>query len=276
MCAGPTRRWAAREDVALFRCHECGFVSGRPSHEMSAEERYETYHHSAEPAAPEVRYTQWLEKAERLVGRGRVLEIGAGSGGFVRAALARGWKVDANEVSPRGLEMLRRTGATVFAGDVASAHYPDGQFDLVVSAEVIEHLPAPLEHLREVGRVTRPAGVLILTTPNFDGLTRRWLGVNWRVIDPEHLGYFTSATLSRILREAGYALVDVRSRSLDVSSWRRPRGGGAVAPRFDPHASARLRDTVEGSMTLRLGKALVNAVIGTGGFGDSLIAWARK
>lgn len=242
---GRRARWRPAKNVGLFRCVRCHFVVGEPREELSAGERYETDYHAFAPAAPVMRYQQWLERAEGLVGRGHVLEIGAGSGGFVQAALARGWKVDANEVSDSGLEMLRRTAAAV-------------------------------EQLREMWRVTRPGGLLILTTPNFDGLSRRWLGVRWRVVDPEHLGYFTRGTLSRVLREVGYTFVDVRSRSLDVLSWRRARGGSSGVARFDPHASARLREAVQGSRILRFGKALGNGVIGASGLGDSLIAWARK
>lgn len=193
----------------------------------------------------------------------------------MRAALARGWRVDANEVSDSGLDMLRRTGATVFSGDLASAHYPDAQFDLVVALEVIEHLPAPLDFVRETWRVTRPGGLLILTTPNFNGLSRRYLGIRWRVVDPEHLGYFTPLTLLRLLRDVGYKSVRVRSGSLDVLSWRRCSDPAAVT-RFDPHASARLRETVEGSTGLLFAKTMVNAALQVTGLGDSLLAWARR
>jgi SAM-dependent methyltransferase len=163
----------------------------------------------------------------------------------------------------------------VFAGDVAAARYADAQFDLVVSVEVLEHLPAPLTHLREVSRITRPGGLLLLTTPNFNGLSRRLLGMRWRVIDPEHLGYLTPLTVSRLLREVGYRQVQVRPRSLDLLSWRRGTGPDG-AGRFDPHASARLRDTVEGSRVLRPAKAIVNGVLQMTGLGDSLLVWARR
>jgi SAM-dependent methyltransferase len=203
------------------------------------------------------------------------LEIGAGSGGFVRVALSRGWEVDATEISESGLQALGKTGATVFAGDLVAGHYRDAQFDLVVLLEVIEHLPAPLDLVRVMGRITRPGGILVLTTPNFNGLSRRYLGIRWRVIDPEHLGYFTPSTLLRLLRDVGYRSVRVRSRSLDVLSWRRTGNAGGVA-RFDPHASARLRETVESSKGLRFAKAMVNAALQVTGLGDSLLAWARR
>jgi len=276
VCQAEGRLWADRGDIALFRCRRCWFVSGEPHEQLTVEERYQGYYHAAAPPpAPEARYRQWLAKAESVVGCGRLLEIGAGSGGFVRVALSRGWKVDATEVSESGLQALRKTGAAVYAGDLASGHYRDAQFDLVVSLEVIEHLPAPLDHVREMLRVTRPGGLLVLTTPNFNGLSRRYLGIQWRVIDPEHLGYFTASTLVRLLREVGYRSVRVRSRSLDVLSWRGRSDNGSVT-RFDPHASARLRETVEGSRGLRFAKVMVNAALQVTGLGDSLLAWARR
>jgi len=275
VCKAEAGLWADRGDIALFHCRRCWFVSGQPREQLTAEERYRGYYHAAPPPAPEARYQQWLAKAESVVGRGRLLEIGAGSGGFVRVALSRGWKVDATEVSESGLQALGKTGATVFAGDLTSGHYRNAQFDLVVSLEVIEHLLAPLDHVREMSRVTRPGGLLVLTTPNFNGLSRRYLGIRWRVIDPEHLGYFTPLTLLRLLRYVGYRSVRVRSRSLDVLSWRRCSDPGGVT-RFDPHTSACLRETVEGSRGLRFAKAMVNAALQVTGLGDSLLAWARK
>lgn len=194
-------------------------------------------------------------------------------GGLVRVAMRRGWSVDATEVSPLALRALRATGATVFAGQVEEAGYAGGRFDLVVSLEVLEHLPAPLGHLRELARVTRAGGLLLLTTPNFGGLSRRWLGLRWRGVDPEHLGYFTARTLSWALKQAGYGRVRTRARSLDISTWLRGRGQVAA---FDPHATARVRDGVQSSATLRVAKGAVNVVLSVTGLGDTLLTWARR
>ena len=275
ICGAATSLWNDRGDVTLYRCALCGFVSGRASRSIPAEERYEDYYCRSIPASPDARYHEWLARAEAVIGRGRLLEVGAGSGGFVRTAVARGWDVDATEISKSALDGLRAAGATVFTGDVVAARYPDRCFDMVVSLEVIEHLPAPLAHLAELCRITRSGGLLLLTTPNFDGLSRRCLGVRWRVIDPEHLGYFTPSTLCCAVRRAGYRDVRVTSRSLDVLSWRRGAGPAGVRA-FDPSASARLRDTIQGSTVLSFGKTLVNSALRVTKLGDSLLLWAGR
>lgn len=275
LCGSEALLWGDRRDIALHRCTACGFVSGRPAVVQDIAEYYDTYYSHPAPPAPEARYEEWLARAEAEVGCGRLLEVGAGSGGLVRVALRRGWSVDATEVSQSALEPLRGTGAVVFAGPVEGAGYSDGQFDLVVSLEVLEHLPTPLAHLKQLARVTRSGGLLLLTTPNFAGLSRRWLGLRWRVVDPEHLGYFTARTLFQALRTAGYHRIRIRTRSLDVTSWFR-RDRGQPAARFDPQASARLRNAVDSSPGLRAAKETVNVALGITGLGDSLLAWARR
>jgi 2-polyprenyl-3-methyl-5-hydroxy-6-metoxy-1,4-benzoquinol methylase len=274
LCGVPTRPLAARADLTLHRCPRCGFVSGAPVRTRTASERYEDYYQRELPPAPVARYHEWLARAERRLGQGRLLEVGAGAGGLVRVARERGWTVHATEVSESGLEQLRATGAEVFAGDVVDARYPDGHFDLVVSLEVIEHLPAPAPHLRELCRVTRPGGLLLLSTPNFNGVSRRRFGTGWRVIDPEHLGYFSPRTLGAALREAGFRSVRVGARSIDLTSWRR-RDRSRPA-QFDGQASARLRDQVESSRALSLAKAAINACLALTRSGDSLLAWAER
>jgi len=275
LCGGPASVFASREDLSLLRCRVCGFVSGIPARLQPAAEQYRHYYEAEIPAAPDRRYEEWLAEAEGKVGRGRLLEVGAGSGAFSRAARRRGWTVDATEVSASGLRLLRETGATVHAGDLSALRLPAAAFDLVVSLEVVEHLAEPGAHLEELGRLTRPGGHLLLTTPNFGGLSRRLLGMRWRVIDPEHLGYFTAATLRRALERAGFTRVSVRPRTLDVTTWRSALRG-KEPPRFDPHSAAAARDRVDRSRVLSAAKNSVNALLRATRLGDTLLAWAAR
>jgi SAM-dependent methyltransferase len=276
LCGHGALRLADRGDVALYRCGACDFVSGRPAREIEARERYAGYYHAAVLGAPPplARYDEWLARAAREVGVGRLLEVGAGAGGFARQALRRGWQVDATEMAGSALEPLRATGARVFAGDLLEARYPAASFDCAVLLEVLEHLPEPACQLAELARVLRPGGVLLLSTPSFAGLSRRALGLRWRVIDPEHLGYFSVSTLRAALRAAGFARCDVVSRALDVWAWRRPAGDAPAG--FDPQAAAAARERVDASGVLRAAKESVHKLLGWSGLGDSLLAWAWR
>jgi SAM-dependent methyltransferase len=94
--------------------------------------------------------------------------------------------------------------------------YPDGEFDLVIFAEIIEHLlNDPCKVLREIKRVLKPGGVLILTTPNvarLENVARLIHGVN--IYDPysgygpygRHNREYNCHELEQLLRFEGYEL----------------------------------------------------------------------
>jgi len=275
LCGMLTVPVGGREDVSLYRCGSCRFISGQPATDLSAADRYRDYYHAPSPPAPAVRYHEWLSRAESQVGIGRLLEIGAGSGGFAGEAKARGWRVDATEVSETGAKALAARGVNVFVGDLRQAQYPEATFELVVALEVIEHLSDPSRDLKEICRVLRPGGLALLTTPNYNGLSRQMLGFRWRVISSEHLGYFTPSTLRRALVVAGFSGSSLTSRGLDVSTWRAALTRDEPAT-FDPQRSAALRDNVNASSFLRRGKEALNAVLGTLGLGDTLLVWGRR
>jgi SAM-dependent methyltransferase len=275
LCGRNAAIFASLEDLSLLRCGDCGFVSGAPTCLQPPAEHYIHYYDAEMPAAPDRRYEEWLAEAEGTVGRGRLLEVGAGSGAFSRVALDRGWNVDATEISASGLQLLRETRANVHEGDLTSLGLPAAAFDLVVSLEVLEHLPEPSAHLDELARLARPGGLLLLTTPNFSGLSRRLLGMRWRVIDPEHLGYFTAATLRQALQRAGFTRISVRPRTLDVTTWKSALLGGRRS-RFDPHTSAAARERVDRSRLLSEMKDLINTLLRVTRLGDSLLVWAVR
>lgn len=101
--------------------------------------------------------------------RGRlVLDGGCGPGRASERLRARGARVVALDLAPRMLALATARGAARAAvGDVARLPFGEGTFDVVLSTEVIEHTPDPLDSARELYRVLRPGGHLVLSTPNW-------------------------------------------------------------------------------------------------------------
>jgi SAM-dependent methyltransferase len=84
--------------------------------------------------------------------------------------------------------------------------FEQGAFDVAVMFDVIEHLFDPRAVLEATRRALRPGGLLVVSTPNYDALSRHVLGESWAVLSPlEHLYYFNETTLMRMLGSTGFA-----------------------------------------------------------------------
>ncbi len=125
----------------------------------------------------------------------RVLDLGCGAGRHAFEMYRRGADViafdqDADELAAvRDLFVAMREAGEVPAGadadvkegDALALPFADGEFDRVVAAEILEHIPDDLTAIRELVRVTRPGGTVALTVP-------RWLpeAINWKLSDEYH------------------------------------------------------------------------------------------
>jgi 2-polyprenyl-3-methyl-5-hydroxy-6-metoxy-1,4-benzoquinol methylase len=96
----------------------------------------------------------------------RLLDAGSGGGHFSALAVRRGADVVSMDM---GLNLLagvaRRCRSRRCMGSTLELPFREGTFDVVLSTEVLEHTPEPFEGLRELARVVRPGGRLILTSP---------------------------------------------------------------------------------------------------------------
>jgi len=102
----------------------------------------------------------------------RILDAGCGYGPFSTAASMRGAAVLSVDIGRRLVaRAMARAGSRGLVADACELGVRDESFDVVISSEMLEHTGAPLRLLRELARVLRAPGLLVLTTPN-----RIWQG----------------------------------------------------------------------------------------------------
>lgn len=197
----------------IVRCRRCALVQVDPALvDPAALSTYvgDEYGFARSPLADQLidgrtHAMRVLDELAALVAPGRILDVGCGTGDFLVAARARGWDVAGVEVSPDAAAVTRRRDLAVSVGTLHEAALPDAAFDCVVLLDVIEHLTDPLAELREIRRVLRPGGVVVVETPNWRSLYRRLLRHRWAALQPRiHLLYFDESTLRRTLLEAGF------------------------------------------------------------------------
>ncbi|MBM3245878.1 MAG: class I SAM-dependent methyltransferase [Candidatus Omnitrophica bacterium] len=135
-------------------------------------------------------------------GKGRILDVGCAFGFFVRCAQEKGWEAFGVDFSDEAAQWAQRElKVKVFTGSTASCGFPDAHFDVVCMIGVIEHLLNPLQELEEASRVLKKDGLLCIITVDFDHIIGRG-----SLKPPEHLYYFSIATLKKILTKAGFSI----------------------------------------------------------------------
>jgi SAM-dependent methyltransferase len=94
---------------------------------------------------------------------GRLLDVGCGTGEFVRAAEGAGWEAHGVDASVAAVAAARRLSARIHA---STRDLPDASFDVVTLWNVVEFFQRPLEELLEVRRLLVPGGLTVVRTPN--------------------------------------------------------------------------------------------------------------
>ena len=180
--------------------------------------------------------SRWLARG------GRALDLGAGNGEFSAQLALRGYRVVAFDLDSRALQDSRGcavSGTTWVAGDATRLPFAEASFDFVLCNSAIEHFPDDRAAVRELCRVVRPGGRLIITTDSLPKRASRWLGAipmawrredlraNGRLSDTiaashqrrHHVNRFYDADrLNSLLDDAGFRVEDWRYYLNDLFS----------------------------------------------------------
>jgi SAM-dependent methyltransferase len=143
--------------------------------------------------------------------RGKLLDVGCGTGTFLRFARDAGWQCFGVEPDADAVWTAQAGGATILGSQLAELRGTyAGCFDVVTLSHVIEHVHDPRAVLRDCWSVLKAGGFLWIETPNVDSIGFETYRGAWRGLEPpRHLILFGSESLTGCLSSAGFERIRV-------------------------------------------------------------------
>ena len=271
--------------VTLYRCHACGGVSLSSIPESFDDELYSYYedHLKRPPSSlyPELtnsRYVALLERWKHIVTGRRLLDVGCGTGGFIKAAVENGWEARGIDLAESAIKIGCSHRLPVSRCDFFSDDFELDSYDIITMFEFIEHVPNPGKFLQRAKELLKPGGLLYVTTPNFNSIDRFVMGSAWDVIHHEHLSYFTPGTLAQLVsKTTEFEILETHAKNISTATLKafmhRRRSEVATA---DVPESDQFRQQIEDSALLRRLKYAANIMLDATRLGSAMTMMLRK
>jgi SAM-dependent methyltransferase len=194
----------------VVRCDSCGLAFTNPRPDVLSISRFYPADYRCHQAKTRSHGPDPLARFLPLHGLGRLLDFGCGGGDFLVRMQSLGWHTVGLDASDAAIANVRNRGIMGFVGTLPHADLMDAQFEAITMRQSLEHVHQPLDVLRAARALLTSGGRLVVTVPNFDGLTSRWFGADWHGLDvPRHLTHFTPLTLRAMLERAGFARIEI-------------------------------------------------------------------
>ncbi len=155
-----------------------------------------------------------LEQIQKFSKVGRLLDIGCAFGFFLEPARKNGWDVQGLEISEIAYNHSKnKLKLPVLNKTLEEAKFKSNSFDVVTMFDVIEHLSDPKKALKEVRRILKPNGLIVITTPDIGSVAAKILGKNWEEVKRvrEHIYFFSKDTLKSMLESLSFKVLRIES-----------------------------------------------------------------
>lgn len=145
--------------------------------------------------------------------KGKLLDIGAGTGDFLVIAAKNEWDVVGLEPSAKAKAIAEAKGVK-FLEELSQM--PDHSADAITMWHVLEHVPDVEAQITELKRILKPDGVLIVAVPNFKSFDAQHYGKYWAAYDvPRHLWHFSKTAIKMLFEKQGMKLEKILPMKFD-------------------------------------------------------------
>jgi 2-polyprenyl-3-methyl-5-hydroxy-6-metoxy-1,4-benzoquinol methylase len=145
--------------------------------------------------------------------KGKILDIGAGTGDFLVVAKNDGWETTGIEPSAKAKAIAVSKGVN-FADNLSDLE--SHSFDVITMWHVLEHVPNLDEYILELKRLVKPRGTILIAVPNFKSFDANYYGRFWAAFDvPRHIWHFSKTAINKLFAEKEMKLADVLPMKFD-------------------------------------------------------------
>lgn len=205
----------SQEIFKIVECVRCGFKFTNPRPE---EYRLGEYYKSEEyishsntnkgfinSAYQSVRKYTLLKKLQlisRFYKTGKLLDIGCGTGEFLKTFKDAKWETLGIEPSDDARKMAIQNYGLDVREEWGLKNLEPESFDVITMWHVLEHVPHLNERISDLKRLLKPGGMIVIAVPNCSSLDAKNYGANWAAYDvPRHLYHFTPKDIETLFKK---------------------------------------------------------------------------
>ena len=148
-----------------------------------------------------------IEKASGLK-KGKLLDMGSGTGAFAHEMLRRGWEVTGLEPDPSARELAAKNYGLQLGGLENFQQLTQGSFDVITLWHVLEHVHDLHPYMKRLASLLNEKGRLFIAVPNYQSKDATIYQEFWAAYDvPRHLYHFSPRAMKILLEKHGLALI---------------------------------------------------------------------
>lgn len=146
--------------------------------------------------------------------KGVLLDIGTGTGDFLSQAKQNGWQIIGVEPNERAKKIALKKGVSYID---STSQLEDHSVDVVTMWHVLEHVPDVNAQIKELKRLLKPTGTIVVAVPNFNSFDAKHYQEFWAAYDvPRHLWHFSRLSIEKLFEREKLQLVETRPMLFDA------------------------------------------------------------